>query len=229
MTNPFEAFNISDDEDNFVQSGTADNKVKRTHQEKRIYKQQQETTKTVTKASPVITEALPEKVKENAKVIRHNNRPTDKKLGDGHYLDRRSGTGREYIWSYSRDRPRKEGGGRGNVGNVKDDLNQDKYIKENAEEHQNETPVVEGEHPAGELKPEEPKTFTLEEYYKNKGVELSNVYEQKVTKKADINAEWIKKEKLTVLESKEDKKNSERNAQGLIKFSSAKVGLDENL
>jgi len=34
---------------------------------------------------------------------------------------------------------------------------------------------------------------------------------------------------LTVLESKEDKKNSERNAQGLIKFSSAKVGLDENL
>jgi hypothetical protein len=41
---------------------------------------------------------------------------------------------------------------------------------------------------------------TLEEYYKNKGIELNNTFEQKApVKKADINAEWIKKEKLVVL------------------------------
>jgi hypothetical protein len=61
-------------------------------------------------------------------------------------------------------------------------------------------------------------------------VEVSNTYEKKaVNKKADLNAEWIKKEKLTVLESKEDKKLSERNGQNVVKFSSSKVGLDENL
>jgi hypothetical protein len=48
--------------------------VKRTHQEKKAYKQQkeQEAAKTTTPA-PVVTESLPEKVKENAKVTRHNN------------------------------------------------------------------------------------------------------------------------------------------------------------
>lgn len=42
MTNPFEAFNISDDEDegNFQKSN--DTKVKRTHQEKKNYKKQQQ-------------------------------------------------------------------------------------------------------------------------------------------------------------------------------------------
>lgn len=81
-----------------------------------------------------------------------------------------------------------------------------------------------------ETKPEEPQALTLEEYYKSKGIELNNNFEQRgPAKKADINAEWIKKEKLTVLETKEDKKNNERNAQGAVKFSSARVGLDENL
>ena len=41
----------------------------------------------------------------------------------GHYLDRRSGTGRV-------DKPRKEGGGRGGIGNLQDEFNKDKYIKE---------------------------------------------------------------------------------------------------
>jgi hypothetical protein len=81
-----------------------------------------------------------------------------------------------------------------------------------------------------EVKPEEPQALTLEEYYKNKGVEVSNVYEKKaVSKKAELNAEWIKKEKLTVIESKEDKKLSERNGQNIVKFASSRVGLDENL
>jgi hypothetical protein len=65
-----------------------------------------------------------------------------------------------------------------------------------------------------EVKPEEPKALTLEEYYKTKGIDI-NSFEQKVpVKKAEIDAEWIKKEKLTVIETKEDKKNSERNKQG---------------
>lgn len=34
---------------------------------------------------------------------------------------------------------------------------------------------------------------------------------------------------MTVLESKEDKKISERNSQNIVKFSSSRVGLDENI
>jgi hypothetical protein len=80
------------------------------------------------------------------------------------------------------------------------------------------------------VKPEEPAALTLEEYYRSKGVEVSNVYEKKeVTRRVDLNAEWIKKEKLTVIESKEDKKLSERNGQNVVKFASSRVGLDENL
>lgn len=103
MTNPFEALDISSDEETFQQ--TAEQKVvKRTHQEKRLYKQaqQQEAAKAASKPAPVVTEPLPEKQKENAKVARHNNRGHEgKPLGEGHYLDRRSGTGRVYIFSHS--------------------------------------------------------------------------------------------------------------------------------
>lgn len=102
MTNPFEALDISSDEETFQQ--TAEQKVvKRTHQEKRLYKQaqQQEAAKAATKPAPVVTEPLPEKQKENAKVVRHNNKGHEgKPLGEGHYLDRRSGTGRVYIFSH---------------------------------------------------------------------------------------------------------------------------------
>lgn len=34
---------------------------------------------------------------------------------------------------------------------------------------------------------------------------------------------------MTLIESKEDKKNSERNSQNFVKFNSSKVGLDENV
>jgi hypothetical protein len=34
---------------------------------------------------------------------------------------------------------------------------------------------------------------------------------------------------LTLIDSKEDKKNSERNSQNFVKFNSSKVGLDENV
>lgn len=61
-------------------------------------------------------------------------------------------------------------------------------------------------------------------------MDVTSTYEKKApAKRAEINADWLKKEKLTVLESKEDKKISERNAQNVVKFSSARVGLDENL
>ena len=54
-----------------------------------------------------------------------------------------------------------------------------------------------------EVVPPEPEAPTLSEYYKSKGIELSNGYEQKVpVKKGEIDAEWIKKEKLTILETK---------------------------
>lgn len=97
---------------------------------------------------------------------------------------------------------RKEGGGKGNVGNIKDDLNQDKYIKENEGENKEEN--KEGTIPTEEPpKPVEPEALTLEQYYKNKGIEINNTFEKKVQpKKADIQADWIKKEKLTVLETK---------------------------
>lgn len=114
MTNPFEALDISSDEETFQQ--TAEQKVvKRTHQEKRLYKQaqQQEAAKAAVKPAPVATEPLPERQKENAKVVRHNNKGYEgKPLGEGHYLDRRSGTGRVYIFSHAATAPgRKEAAG----------------------------------------------------------------------------------------------------------------------
>lgn len=138
-------------------------------------------------------------MKENTRNKRyHEVIPPKEVPATGHYLDRRSGTGRV-------DRPRKEGGGRGNIGNVKDELNADKYIKEG------EVPVEGAEE---EVKPEEPQGITLDEYYKNKGIELSTAATKKeATKKGEVNAEWIKKEKLTVLQTKEDKKAAENQEQ----------------
>jgi len=54
MTNPFEALNISDDEDGFVPATNTEPKVKRTHQEKKQYKLQQENTKTT--PPPIVQE-----------------------------------------------------------------------------------------------------------------------------------------------------------------------------
>lgn len=86
------------------------------------------------------------------------------------------------------------------------------------------------EQPPAEQKPEEPQALTLEEYYKSKGLEVTATYEKKEVKKsAEVNAEWIKKEKLTVLDTKEGKKISERNGQNVVKHTSGRVGLDENL
>lgn len=104
MTNPFEAFNISDDEETF-QPTAAEQKVKRTHHEKRLYKQQQEAAKSAPAPQPVVlNESYPERVRDNAKDVRDKRAPPTpytKKLGEGHFHDRRSGTGRVYICLYS--------------------------------------------------------------------------------------------------------------------------------
>ncbi len=51
----------------------------------------------------------------------------------------------------------------------------------------------------------------MDEYYKNKGIDFENItaVKKEPVKKGEVNAEWIKKEKLTVLETKEDKKEKE--------------------
>lgn len=52
----------------------------------------------------------------------------------------------------------------------------------------------------------------MDEYYKSKGIELDSLHanaKKEPVKKGEVNAEWIKKEKLTVLETKKDKKASE--------------------
>lgn len=82
MTNPFAAFEVSDDEDTFQKTTTEQPKVKRTHQEKKQFKIQQEVTKTQTHV--VAEEIVPDRVKEDAKKTRHNHAPPTpqtKKLG----------------------------------------------------------------------------------------------------------------------------------------------------
>ena len=64
MSNPFEYF-ANDEEDDTYQQVPAQQKPKRTHAEKRAYKQQQETVKKP--SAPVVTQQLPQKHKQNAK------------------------------------------------------------------------------------------------------------------------------------------------------------------
>lgn len=108
MTNPFEALDISDDEEGF-QVAQQEQKVKRTHQEKRLYKQQQAQQAAQTPApapapaNNVLSAPEYEHHRENAKQVRNTRAPPTpqtKKLGEGHYHDRRSGTGRVYSASY---------------------------------------------------------------------------------------------------------------------------------
>jgi len=80
--------------------------------------------------------------------------------------------------------------------------------------------------PPVEVKPPSPPKLTLDEYYKSKGVDLTYTAQTKApVKKGEINAEWIKKEKLTLLESKEEKKQQERSGEQVIKHTAVK-GLD---
>jgi hypothetical protein len=121
-----------------------------------------------------------------------------------------------------RDRPRKEGG-YGNAGNTKD---AEKYVKDGEEAKQDN---VEGttELEVTEVEPE-PVKQTLEEYYKSKGVDMTyNSQAKSNAKKNQIDAEWIKKEKLTVLKTKEDLRNQEKSEQS-IKPTVTKIEQDDS-
>ena len=162
-----------------------------------------------------MNETIPVNVKENNKSRNYKNPRPQKGITEGHTHDRRSGTGRQ-------DRPRKEGGGRGNVGNVKDEMNKEKYVP--TEEQTEE--VVEAE----EKKPEEPEKMTLDEYYKSKGVDINDMNSKKdAPKKNEVNAEWIKKEKLTLMNTKEDEKKKDRNSEFNKREFVDKVGLSDNM
>jgi hypothetical protein len=69
--------------------------------------------------------------------------------------------------------------------------------------------------------------MTLDEYYKSKGVDLTYQPQQREpVKKQDINADWIKKEKLTLLKTKEDLKNEERKVQAASKTTGPSSGIE---
>lgn len=146
----------------------------------------------------------------------------------GHYLDRRSGTGRA-------DRPKKEGGGRGGIGNLHDEFQKEKYIKEGEETPADGTVAQSGVEQTEPKEPEKPEGITLDEYYRNKGIDFDVITAAKKepVKKGEVNAEWIKKEKLTVLQTKEDKKASEEEQKADKKQNrrqnNEKVGLSEHL
>jgi hypothetical protein len=103
MTNPFQAFAVYDEDDGA--QVVKEQKVKRSQQEKKAYKQQQdEAARNAARTNaPIYTELYPEHVRGDAKQIRnprHPPTPLTKQLGDGHFHDRRSGTGRVYQLCY---------------------------------------------------------------------------------------------------------------------------------
>ena len=66
----------------------------------------------------------------------------------------------------------------------------------------------------------------MEEYYKAKGIDLTYKPESKVAvEKEEIKAEWLKKEKLRLIETKEDLRKQEKKAEHSIKYTSVKTGI----
>jgi hypothetical protein len=102
MSNPYAAFAEKDEEDTYLPASTVP-KAKRTHAEKRAFKQQQDIKKNSEGTSAITTEPLPENMKKNVMASRnprHPPTPVTKQLGEGHFHDKRSGTGRTYICFY---------------------------------------------------------------------------------------------------------------------------------
>lgn len=68
--------------------------------------------------------------------------------------------------------------------------------------------------------------MTLDEYYKSKGVDISYQKQQdKAYNKEDIKADWIKKQKLTLMTTKQDLRAAEQKAQQAIVQNTTKTGL----
>lgn len=76
-----------------------------------------------------------------------------------------------------------------------------------------------------EPEPQEPEKPTLDEYYKSKGIEIEYKSEVREVKKGEIKADWFKKEKLNVMETKEDRRGGKQAAQQIVQKGEAKVGL----
>lgn len=69
--------------------------------------------------------------------------------------------------------------------------------------------------------------MTLAEYYQSKGVDInSTATQRKVPTKGEINAEWLKKEKLTLVETKEDKRRQETVGQNLTQQNNTRVEMN---
>lgn len=101
MSNPFDALNISDDEEDKVHATKGNVEKTRksmfcfylAHKERKELKKQSEM---MTNNAPKINSNIPERIRDNAKVIRNPRAPRpNKELPEGHVHDRRSGTGRE--------------------------------------------------------------------------------------------------------------------------------------
>lgn len=67
----------------------------------------------------------------------------------------------------------------------------------------------------------------MAEYYESKGIDVNQGAQKKNVTKSEINAEWIKKEKLQVLETKEDKRRKEEaTKQNVNKQNNTRVEMD---
>ncbi len=67
----------------------------------------------------------------------------------------------------------------------------------------------------------------MAEYYQSKGVDLTlTAGQRKAPVKTEVSAEWLKKEKLTLVETKEDKKRQEVVKQNITQHNNTKVEMD---
>ena len=66
------------------------------------------------------------------------------------------------------------------------------------------------------------------EYYQSKGIAINTAVERKAQVKVEVNAEWLKKEKLTLLETKEDKKRQEVVRENVPQHNNTRVELGFN-
>ncbi|CAD8062823.1 unnamed protein product [Paramecium primaurelia] len=190
-TNMFNVLNISDDED----SKTQQTQQKTQQQQAKKNKQKREQEQVI---------PLDQVKKESTQ--HHNPAPKQKGLtADPHPKDRHSGTGigKEL---------RKEGGGRRNWGNYKDDLKQEKYQGaiegKEAPQEQNTEQQGEEQQPQENV-PQAPAEKTLADYYQARGVNVEEVLKnqkQKVQPVVKIDEEALKKEKLQVMRTREDEK-----------------------
>lgn len=114
--------------------------------------------------------------------------------------------------------PRKGAGGRGGIGNLKDELNQDKILSRVAEDETEE-----------EQKPPSPERLTLEEYYAKQGLNINDLDRKRETvnsKKDAPKADWVAKEKLEFVKSKQDNLlDGESKRVAVLKNQSHKIEL----